>query len=86
MNQQDYQSGGYGATQNDLVLARLQECPGEWVSLPVLISASGAYAVHSRISDLRKLGHRIEQKSVGQAMSFNGRRAVLSFYRLVVFL
>jgi hypothetical protein len=31
--------------------------------MPRLSRESGAYAVHSRVSELRKRGHRIEQRS-----------------------
>jgi biotin operon repressor len=44
--------------------------------MPDLARAAGAYAVHSRISDLRRMGFEIDQQSrrVG--------RVVHSFYRL----
>lgn len=43
-----------------------------------LFALSGAYAVHSRISDLRKCGCRIECKIVGR-----GDGKTISFYRLM---
>lgn len=53
-------------TQRELVLRRLQERAGEWVPMPDLVRASGAYAVHSRIADLRNPkwgGHQIEHRN-----------------------
>lgn len=63
-------------TQNEAVLAELSKHHGEWVPMPQLAQASGAYAVHSRISDLRADGHLIETK-------VEGTRPRKSFYRLV---
>jgi len=45
--------------------------------MPLLANFSGSYNVHSRISDLRKKGHRIEHKNVQKG------REVHSFYRLI---
>lgn len=62
------------------ILKRLQaarEFDG-WVPMPILSDVSGAYAVHSRIAELRKRGHRIENKP-GRAQ--DGTR--MSWYRLV---
>jgi len=42
-----------------------------------LWKASGAFAVHSRISDLRQRGYTIDQKNVRTA-----DRAIHSYYRL----
>jgi len=60
-----------------VILARLEAAGGAWVPMPNLAHDSGAYAVHSRVAELRKRGHRIEQRS-----DRHGRR-VLSYYRLV---
>ena len=52
-------------SQNDLILARLNRTPGEWVSMPELVAVSGSYNVHSRIDELRhKGGHAIENRTV----------------------
>lgn len=48
-------------TQRDLVLMELQKNAGEWVPMPQLVRASGAYAVHSRVSDLRSPRHGSHQ-------------------------
>lgn len=65
-----------GATQCEQILARLELSPGGWVAMPELARLSGAYAVHSRVSDLRRNGHAIEHRN-----ERHGRRC-LSFYRL----
>jgi hypothetical protein len=50
-------------TQADKILARLLLTPNQWVPMPELVELSRAYAVHSRISDLRKRGHLIGHKN-----------------------
>lgn len=55
--------GRRGPSQNERVLSELQARIGSWVPMPDLVRASGAYAVHSRVSDLRKDGHQIEQRN-----------------------
>ena len=77
MNQTAYETSAAGLTQNDRILTRLCQAVGDWVSLPDLVACSGAYAVHSRVADLRKAGYVIEQESVRRA----GK--VHSFYRLI---
>ena len=67
-------------TQAKRILERLQQEPGEWVSMPTLAGCSGAYAVHSRVAELRTHGHEIEWK----ARRVVGKKTCLSFYRLVV--
>jgi hypothetical protein len=54
-------AGPRRTSQCDKILDALEKANGTWVSLPDLVRTSGAYAVHSRVSDLRKRGHRIEQ-------------------------
>lgn len=63
-------------TQNEKILRLLVSQRGRWVPMPELASAAGAYAVHSRISDLRREGHQIETR-------IEGSRPKRSFYRLV---
>lgn len=63
-------------TQAQKVLARLKAADGGWVSMPALVEASGAYAIHSRVSELRSYGHEIEN----HVLRFDG--LALSFYRL----
>lgn len=85
MNQTTFQQSGAGLSQCDKILLALrvqQSCCGgmiedtSWLSLPYLVEISGGYAVHSRVADLRKRGHDIEQMSVRRT----GK--VHSFYRL----
>jgi hypothetical protein len=76
MNQTQYVAANAGKSQADRILGALRHAAG-WAHLPDLVKASGAYAVHSRIADLRKRGHRIEHESVHRG------RAVHSFYRLI---
>ena len=81
MNQSTYEQSGVGLSQCDLVLMALCDAASDrmdpqWVSLPDLVQACGGYAVHSRVADLRKRGHDIEQTSVRRG----GK--VHSFYRL----
>lgn len=49
-----------------------------WVPMPILSNVSGSYAVNSRVAELRKRGHRIENKLTRQQ---DGTR--LSWYRIV---
>lgn len=63
-------------SQSTSILDRLLSKAGSWVPMPELASVSGAYAVHSRISDLRKAGHEIEHRNERRG------RIVASFYRL----
>lgn len=76
MTQREHAESGAGTTQCGAILARLEAAGGAWVPMPDLAKASGAYAVHSRVADLRSWGHVIEQRS-----ERDGRR-VRSFYRL----
>ena len=65
-------------SQADIVLGVLQQFQGKWVAMPLLSDASGAYAIHSRISELRmKRGLKIDHKNERDG------RVVKSFYRLV---
>jgi hypothetical protein len=79
-----------GTSQALLILGRLSASPGEWVSLIDLWQASGSMAVHSRITDLRKLGYRIEHRNVwpkdqrpSAGDNASAARTVHSFYRLI---
>lgn len=77
MTQTQYTDRKLGVSQSDLILRELQATPGQWVPMPRLCEVSGAYAVHSRVADLRKQGHNIE---------WSGKRmgnAVFSFYRII---
>ena len=50
------------SSQADKILAELQRRPGVNVPMPDLARVSGAYAVHSRIAELRKRGHVIKNE------------------------
>lgn len=64
------------------ILARLLLSEGHWVPLPVLSAyteqrcKSRCYVVHSRVANLRAMGHDIENRTETE----NGVK--LSFYRL----
>lgn len=64
-------------SQCDKVLACLRDNRGQWVAMPDLVMASASFNIHSRISDLRKRGHAIEQRSE------QSERKVKSFYRIL---
>ncbi len=76
MNQTEHAATGAGQSQCDRILAALESKRGRWVPMPDLARIAGGFAVHSRIAELRKRGHRIE------AMQERCGRKVLSFYRL----
>jgi len=50
-------------SQASKILSVLMERRGEWVPMPDLWRASGAFAVHSRVADLRQAGHDVRQQS-----------------------
>jgi len=64
------------SSQCERILGVLQTHHGQWVSMPLLYQKSGAMAVHSRIAELRRRGHCIENKVVRQADGIKH-----SFYR-----
>ena len=76
MTQREHAESGAGTSQCARILELLEFASGDWVPMPELAQASGAFAVNSRVSDLRSSGHVIEQRS-----ERDGRR-VRSFYRL----
>ena len=47
-------------SQADRILGALEARRGEWVGMTELYSVSRAFAVHSRVADLRKRGHSID--------------------------
>jgi len=67
MNQADYTATQTGTSQASRVLECLRAARGQWVPMPDLARAgsgklNGFCIVHSRVSDLRKLGHFIAHK------------------------
>lgn len=83
MTQTEFVRTGAGESKNAIVLRMLEGRAGEWVSLGELVSAGGGYAIHSRVADLRKAGHAIENqvcKDGGWTVSryrYNGRVGVV---------
>jgi hypothetical protein len=75
--QAEFEIDQAGDTQNARVLAVLTASPGAWVAMPYLVEIGGGYAVHSRISDLRKAGHSIEN------LVDRSSKPYKSFYRLL---
>ena len=65
-----------GLSQCDLIMLALTARAGEWVAMPYLARIAGGYAVHSRIADLRRRGHRIDHRNLRSG------RKTHSFYRL----
>lgn len=76
MNQTEHAASGAGLSQCALILAELESKRGHWVAMPNLARIAGGFAVHSRIADLRKRGHRISH------MNDKRGRKVWSYYRL----
>ena len=72
----NHTSESSGISQCDAILSELQRSNGEWVAMPHLASISGSYNVHSRVSDLRKAGHNVEQRNERKGRMHH------SFYRL----
>jgi hypothetical protein len=66
-----------GETQCGAILCRLERARGRWVPMPELARVSGAYAVHSRISELRAKGHPIPRPRIERR-----GRTILTAYRL----
>lgn len=64
-------------TQSEMILRELLSSTRDWVPMPRLAEVSGAYAVHSRVAELRGKGFAIECRQ-------EGRRPRKSFYRLLL--
>ena len=76
MKQTEYKARGDGVSQANRILRTLLADAGRWVSMVRLWRVSGSMAVHSRISDLRKRGYGITQKSL------RVNRVIHSYYKL----
>lgn len=63
LTQLEFKASGTGTSQCDKILAELERRAGAWVPMTTLWKASGAFAVHSRICDLRKRGHVIKHRN-----------------------
>lgn len=76
--EQEFRDEQRHVSQVAKILARLRQTPGEWVGMFELYQVSGSMAVHSRISNLRELGHDIDQENRRKGTQIH------SFYRLKV--
>jgi len=74
-----FREAGGAPTQNDKLIEVLHAAEGEWVSLPDLVQAVGAYSIHSRCADLRKMGLNVENRVEYSPIT----RKRHSFYRLL---
>lgn len=72
----DHPNHATGSSQAARILAALERANGAWVPMPELVRLSGAYAVHSRVSDLRLAGWQVRHRNI-----YSGRK-VFSEYRL----
>lgn len=61
-SQIEFISTGGSPTQTDKLIACLHGANGAWVDLPTLVAFTGAYAVHSRAADARKMGVPVENR------------------------
>ena len=76
-DQLEFAASTQAESQCDKLLRALKSEAGQWISLPSLVYATGGFAVHSRISDLRKAGHMIDHKNE------RAEGKTHSFYRLI---
>ena len=68
---------GAATSHNEIVLRYLQDHPGTRIAMPFLVNLCGGYAIHSRISDLRKRGYQIENSLDRSSKPYK------SYYRLL---
>ena len=73
-----------GESQCARILQRLEEARGGWVPMVELAAVSGAFAVHSRIADLRRRGYPIPRPRITRVREGSGRVYCHSEYRLEV--
>ena len=67
-------------TQNQKILNALARRRGKWVGLPTLAKASGSLSPATRVSNLRREGHVIENKT--EKVKRQGQLVTVSSYRL----
>lgn len=79
--ERQFRASGGGRSQNEKLAQLFQARPNEWLSMTELGKAIGAWAVHSRVSFLRrKHGMNIESNVVRE----EGTKAVrISSYRFI---
>ena len=78
-SQIDFVETGGALSQTDKLINVLHHANNEWVSLPQLVEAVGGYAIHSRVSDARKLGCNIINRV--EFSPITNKR--LSWYKLI---
>tara|TARA_Y100001963_G_scaffold154483_2_gene243375 strand:- start:5491 stop:5718 length:228 start_codon:yes stop_codon:yes gene_type:complete len=67
-------------TQNQKILNALARRRGKWVGLPTLAKASGSLSPATRVSNLRREGHVIENRT--EKVKRQGQLVTVSSYRL----
>lgn len=66
VEQLTFEQAALGNTQNARLLRIFRARPNEWIPMPELAELIGAYAVHSRVADLRtKHGMTIRTRTEG---------------------
>lgn len=78
-SQMTFLAEGGAASQCERVLTLLKHHLNEWVGMPHLVEYSGSYVIHSRISDLRRQGHSIINRTEKDPATGNR----LSYYKLL---
>ena len=66
-------------SQTDIIRDELLRCQGDWVPMPRLHQLSGAYAVHSRAADIRRI-YRDDVQNKRITCPHSGK--VESYYRI----
>jgi len=64
-------------TQNARLMEIFRSRPNQWIPMPEIASEISAYAVHSRVADLRRLGWTV----VNRQERPGGKGPRLSYYR-----
>ena len=67
-------------TQNEQILRVLSRRRNKWVGLPTLARESGSLSPATRISNLRRAGHKIENKV--ERVKRQGQYITASYYKL----
>ena len=80
--QPEFETRAGGKTQNEKLEEFFRAHPGQWIDMPDLAKEIGAFAVHSRVSDLRKdRGMIIEHKNTWATE--DGAQKIFSRYRFM---
>jgi hypothetical protein len=81
-SQIEFTMTGKSPSQTDALINLLHESNGEWVSMVQLGEQIGAWAVHSRVADARRMGCNIENRIEVRTL-VSGEKKRFSFYRLL---